>query len=266
MKLSTSTSRVTGAGNGMGRQLVIGLIKKGAKVAALDIDASALSETKRLAGANEDNFKAFVVDITDADKVATLPKLIAEEFSPIDLLINNAGIIQPFVRINQLDKEAAEKVMQINFFGPFHLIKAFLPSLLEKKSAHIVNTSSMGAYTPVPGQSLYGASKAALAALTAGLRSELIDTNINVTTVYPGAIATNIAVNSGINLSNLSTPNKKIKMTSPEKAAALILEAIEKNKAQLFIGSDAKTMNFLARLNPLFAARLIQKQMKGLLK
>ena len=143
MKLSTSTALVTGAGNGMGRQLVIGLIKKGAKVAALDIDASALSETKRLAGASEDNFKAFVVDITDADKVGTLPKTIAEEFSPIDLLINNAGIIQPFVRINQLEKEAAEKVMQINFFGPFNLIKAFLPSLLEKKSAHIVNTSSI---------------------------------------------------------------------------------------------------------------------------
>ena len=106
----------------------------------------------------------------------------------------------------------------------------------------------------------------ALAALTAGLRSELIDTNITVTTVYPGAIATNIALNSGINLSDLSTPNKKIKMTSPEKAAALILKAIEKNTAHLFIGRDAKTMNFLTRLNPLFAARIIQKQMKGLLK
>ena len=110
MKLSTSTALVTGAGNGMGRQLVIGLIKKGAKVAALDIDASALSETKRLAGASEDNFKAFVVDITDADKVGTLPKTIAEEFSPIDLLINNAGIIQPFVRIPNQSENTSNSI------------------------------------------------------------------------------------------------------------------------------------------------------------
>ncbi len=93
--------------------------------------------------------------------------------------------------------------MEINFFGPLNLIKAFLPSFLEKESAHVVNISSMGAYTPVPGQSLYGASKAALAALTAGLRSELASTKVVVTTVYPGAIATNIAANSGIDLSNL---------------------------------------------------------------
>jgi len=266
MKLSTCTALVTGAGNGMGRQLVISLIKRGAKVAALDIDESALVETARLSGGNSSNLKSLVIDLTDETKVAMLPDQIAKEFSAIDLLINNAGIIQPFVRINQLEKKVANRVMQINFFGPLNLIKAFLPSFLEKESAHIVNISSMGAYTPVPGQSLYGASKAALAALTAGLRSELAQTKVVVTTVYPGAIATNIAANSGIDLSNLNAPSNKIKMTSPEMAAAAILRAIERNKAQVFIGRDAKTMNFLARLNPLFAANLIEKQMKGLLK
>jgi len=266
MKLSTCTALVTGAGNGMGRQLVISLIKRGAKVAALDIDESALVETARLSGGNSSNLKSLVIDLTDETKVAMLPDQIAKDFSAIDLLINNAGIIQPFVRINQLEKKVANRVMQINFFGPLNLIKAFLPSFLEKESAHIVNISSMGAYTPVPGQSLYGASKAALAALTAGLRSELAQTKVVVTTVYPGAIATNIAANSGIDLSNLNTPSNKIKMTSPEMAAAAILRAIERNKAQVFIGRDAKTMNFLARLNPLFAANLIEKQMKGLLK
>ncbi len=266
MKLSTSIALVTGAGNGMGRQLVISLIKKGAKVVALDIDEAALVETQRLSGGNSNNYKSLVVDITDVTRVATLPEQIAKEFASIDLLINNAGVIQPFVRINELDKDVATRVMEINFFGPLNLIKAFLPSFLEKESAHVVNISSMGAYTPVPGQSLYGASKAALAALTAGLRSELASTKVVVTTVYPGAIATNIAANSRIDLSNLKVPSKKIKMTSPQVAAAVILQGIERNKAQVFIGRDAKTMNFLARINPLFAANLIEKQMKGLLK
>ena len=167
-------------------------------------------------------------------------------------MINNAGIIQSFVKINQLYQKAIDKVMAVNFTAPLALIKAFLPSLIAKNSGHIVNTSSMGAYAPVPGQSLYGASKAALAALTAGLWSELLDTKVGVTTVFPGAIQTNIA--------------KKIKMTQASVAAKLILDAVEKNKARVFIGRDAKLMNFLTRVNPLFAAKLIQKQMRDLLK
>jgi short-subunit dehydrogenase len=124
----------------------------------------------------------------------------------------------------------------------------------------------MGAYTPVPGQSLYGASKAALSALTAGLFSELVDTNVKVTTIFPGAIATNIAKNSGINLTGMDASSSKIKMTTPQKAAQIILAGIEKDKPRVFIGQDAKLMNFLTRVNPLFAAKLIQKQMKDLLK
>jgi len=123
----------------------------------------------------------------------------------------------------------------------------------------------MGAYAPVPGQSLYGASKAALAALTAGLWSELLDTKVGVTTVFPGAIQTNIAKNSGVKIA-VSADASKIKMTQASVAAKLILDAVEKNKARVFIGRDAKLMNFLTRVNPLFAAKLIQKQMRDLLK
>jgi short-subunit dehydrogenase len=123
----------------------------------------------------------------------------------------------------------------------------------------------MGSYAPVPGQSLYGASKAALSALTAGLWSELQDTKVGVTIVFPGAIETNIAKNSGVKI-EVSANASKIKMTKASVAAKLILDAVEKNKARVFIGQDAKLMNFLTRLNPLFAAKLIQKQMKDLLK
>jgi len=113
---------------------------------------------------------------------------------------------------------------------------------------------------------LYGASKAALSALTASLFSELVDTNVKVTTIFPGAIATNIAKNSGINLTGMDASSSKIKMTTPQKAAQIILAGIEKDKPRVFIGQDAKLMNFLTRVNPLFAAKLIQKQMKDLLK
>ncbi len=265
MKIKGSTILITGAGDGMGRALAIECIRRGAKVAALDINQAALDQTKKLAAGNESNFKSYLVDITDSNKVATLAEIIANEFSKVNILINNAGVIQPFVKINELSKADAQRVMEINFFAPFNLIKAFLPSFLKQEEAHIVNTSSMGAYAPVPGQSLYGASKAALSALTAGLHSELIGSNVFVTTVFPGAIATNIAANSGIDMKGMDASSSKIKMTSAFDAAAIIIAGIEKNKPRVFIGKDAKLMNLLSRVNPIFAAKLIQKQMKDLL-
>ncbi|MGI9195577.1 MAG: SDR family NAD(P)-dependent oxidoreductase, partial [Candidatus Nanopelagicus sp.] len=127
-------------------------------------------------------------------------------------------------------------------------------------------TSSMGAYTPVPGQSLYGASKAALAQLSAGLSSELVNTKVKVLLVYPGAVSTDIAKNSGIKMPKMDIDSSKIKMSSAHKASAIIVAVIEKQKKRIYIGQDAKIMNFLSRVNPNWAAYLINKQMKDLLK
>jgi short-subunit dehydrogenase len=97
-----------------------------------------------------------------------------------------------------LPYDAIERVLNVNLYGVIYMTKAFLPHLLTRPEAHIVNVSSMGGFFPVPGQSLYGASKAAVKLLTEGLYSELIDTNVRVTAVFPGAIATNISQNSGL--------------------------------------------------------------------
>jgi len=145
------------------------------------------------------------------------------------------------------------------------LTKAFLPGLISRPEAHILNVSSMGAYAPVPGQSIYGASKAAIKLFTEGLRSELLSTKVGVTIVFPGAIATNIAANSGMNVTAFSSEST-FPTTAADVAAKLMVDAIESNKPRLVIGKDAKTMDFLSRLNPLYAAKLIYKQMASLLK
>jgi short-subunit dehydrogenase len=118
----------------------------------------------------------------------------------------------------------------------------------------------------VPGQSVYGASKAAIKLLTEGLHSELMDTQVGVTIVFPGAIATNIAANSGMIMDAGSADSSKFKTTPAPLAAKLMVDAIENNTARLCIGSDAKLMDKLSRLNPVFAAKLIYNQMKSLLK
>jgi NAD(P)-dependent dehydrogenase (short-subunit alcohol dehydrogenase family) len=263
MKVNGKVVVVTGAGSGMGRQLTIELVAKGAKVAAVDFRAETLEETKQLAGGT---VETFVLDVTDAAGVAALPGLVEAKLGAADALINNAGIIQPFVMIKDLTLEQAAKVMNVNFTGPLMMVKAFLPGLLARPEAHILNVSSMGAYAPVPGQSVYGASKAAIKLFTEGLRSELMDTKVGVTVVFPGAINTNISVNSGMALpANSDAAASQFKMTEAPVAAAAMINAIENNKPRITIGSDATMMDRLSRLNPVMAANIIYKQMKSLL-
>lgn len=266
MKVNGKVVVVTGAGSGMGRELTLELVRRGASVAAVDMRKETLEETKSLATALGGNVETFVVDITDAVKVAKLPADIAKKLGAVDALINNAGIIQPFVKINELSLESAAKVMNVNFNGPLMMVKAFLPGLLGRSEAHILNVSSMGAYAPVPGQSVYGASKAAIKLFTEGLRSELLDTKVGVTVVFPGAIATNIAQNSGMAIpANASEAESQFKQTAAPVAAKAMVDAIENNKPRITIGSDATMMDRLSRLNPVMAANIIYKQMKSLL-
>jgi NAD(P)-dependent dehydrogenase (short-subunit alcohol dehydrogenase family) len=264
MKVNGKVIVVTGAGNGMGREITLELVRRGAKVAAVDMRAESLEETKMLSGGS---VETFVVDITDAAKVAALATEVQTKFGQVDGLMNNAGIIQPFVKINDLTIEQADKVMNVNFKGPFMMTKAFLPLLLKRPEAHILNVSSMGSYAPVPGQSVYGASKAAIKLFTEGLRSELLDTNIGVTVVFPGAIATNIAANSGLANMNIDTTSVKTPKTTPAPIAAkAMVDAMEKNKPRICIGNDAKMLDYISRINPVYAAKMIYKQMQGLLK
>lgn len=267
MKIKDKLVVVTGAGSGMGRELTLELVRRGAAVAALDMRKETLVETKKLADALNGRVEIFDVDVTDAKKVAALPNQIEKSMGKVDVLINNAGIIQPFVKINELSLESAHKVMDVNFTGPLMLVKAFLPGLLSRPEAHILNVSSMGAYAPVPGQSVYGASKAAIKLFTEGLRSELLDTNVGVTVVFPGAIATNIAQNSGMAMPADAAANEsKFKTTAAPVAAKAMVDAIENNRPRITIGSDATMMDRLSRLNPVMAANLIYKQMASLLK
>lgn len=258
MKLYGKTVLVTGAGSGMGRELALELVRRGAHVVAVDMHQESVNETALLGGSA---ITPITLDVTDRAAVSALPSKVGT----IDCLINNAGIIQPFIPINELSMEQAEKVMNVNFYGPFSLVKAFLPGLLLRPEAHILNVSSMGAYAPVPGQSIYGASKAALKLMTEGLRSELMGTKVGVTIVFPGAVSTNITINSGIEMPHVSADAAAFKQTAAPVAAKMMIDAIEKNKPRLTVGKDATMMDRISRINPVYAANLIYKQMKSLL-
>ncbi len=264
MKIQNKVIVVTGGGNGIGRELVLQMLARGAQIAAVDIHASALQETVKLAGEKAANLATYTLDITNREKVEELPAQVIARYGVVDGLINNAGIIQPFVKLHALDYEPIERVMHVNFYGALYMTKAFLSYLLQRPEAHIVNISSMGGFLPVPGQTVYGASKAALKLLTEGLHAELLHTNVRVTVVFPGAIGTEIAKNSG--LGELAVEGKqRIRVLPPSKAAQIILDGMEQNRYRILVGQDAKFMDLLYRLSPERAVRFIYKQMKSLL-
>ncbi len=267
MKVQNKVIVVTGGGNGIGREIVLNLLSRGASVAAVDINEPALQETLEFAGDRKDRLATFVLNITDQEGVEALPAKVVSRFGAVDGLINNAGIIQPFVRLNDLQYEAIQRVLDVNLYGTLYMVKAFLPHLLQRPIAHIVNVSSMGGFLPVPGQTVYGASKAAVKLLTEGLYAELLNTNVKVTLVYPGAIGTNIAANSGVAI-DISPEDQKASMTrtlAADKAAEIIVDAVEQDRYSVLVGSDARFMDFIYRLNPKGAAEFIYKQMKSLL-
>lgn len=254
---------VTGAGNGIGREVALNLLSRGGKVAGLDIKSEWLAETTALAGPHHASFVGYNVDITDRKKVLALPQQVEKDVGSADSIVNVAGIIQPFVRVNDVGFDAIDKVIDVNLHGPINLIKAFLPGLLTKSEANITNVSSMGSYAPVPGQTVYGASKAALNLLSEGLRSELTGTTVHVTVVYPGAIGTNIAANSGLDMSGAGESARKV--VAPADAGRMLVDAIAHNKKRILIGPDATFLWRVNRLSPDMAAGLIYKGMKDLL-
>lgn len=257
---------VTGGGNGMGREVVLGLLARGARVAAVDLSEQGLAETVELAKAPEGHLSSHVLNVADREAVLKLPGAVAEAHGQVDGVVNVAGIIQKFVKIADLSFEEIERVMDVNFWGVVNVTKAFLPVLLERPEASVVNVSSMGGFLPVPGQATYGASKAAVKLFTEALYAETRGTSVAVTVVFPGGVGTNITANSGVDIPNMGDVDAQArKVVSPADAGRQIIEGLERGAFRVLIGSDAKMMDKLSRLMPRRATELIAKQMKSLL-
>lgn len=268
MEIKNKVFVVTGGGNGLGRELVLGILRRGGKAVAVDINQCALGETKRKADNMSKRLLTIVADITDSRAVNALPEKIMKHFDAIDGVINNAGIIQPFLTVIDTSDEIMERVFRINFFGTWNIIKTFLPYLIKRPVANIVNVSSMGGFLPVPGQSIYGASKAAVKMLSEGLASEMKSTSVTVTTVFPGALETGIKHNSGIDdkIKMEDSNGKHGNATNPQIAANKLLDAIEQEITRVYIGKDASIMNLLYRINPHMATNIAHKQINNHLK
>ena len=183
---------------------------------------------------------------------------VLNSFGQIDILINNAGISMRAL-FEDVELDALRKVMDVNFWGSVYCTKFALSSILASKGT-IVSISSVAGFRGLPGRSGYSASKFALNGWMESLRTELLDTGVNVLWVSPGFTESNIrkaALDSTGKATGETTMDEKSMMTSTE-CAHHIIKAIEKRKRTIILGFQGKETVILNKFLPSLADRLVR--------
>jgi NAD(P)-dependent dehydrogenase (short-subunit alcohol dehydrogenase family) len=253
---------ITGGSRGLGLLLARRLRREGARLALLARNrVELLRATEQLGGSS--HVLPIVCDVSDRGQVEHAIEMVAQHFGRIDVLINNAGIIQvgPLEHMTHADFEQA---MNVHFWGALHCTDAVLPHMRRRRGGRVVNIASIGGLIAVPHLAPYAASKFALVGYSDAVRAELAKDGIRVTTVCPGLMRTGSAVHAMFKgkreaefawFATLSSA-PLLAIRGP-KAARKILDAARRGVPRLTITPQARVLALLDRLLPNTVARLV---------
>jgi 3-oxoacyl-[acyl-carrier protein] reductase len=180
---------VTGAARGIGRAIVLELLKQGRIVAGLDINAEQLDELEKIVKEAGFSCETRCVDITDTAKFTEILESLASEYNGIGILVNNAGITRDNLLIRMSDEEF-DKVIEVNLRAAFVATRVAGKSMMRNKFGRIISLSSVSGVMGNPGQGNYAASKAGLIGLTKTVARELARKNVTANCIAPGFIIT----------------------------------------------------------------------------
>ena len=186
------TAVITGAGSGLGRSLALRLVSAGARLALSDIDENGLRETRQLTGAGDQEISLHQVDVADRQRMQEFAGEVVSRHGNVDILINNAGISLTPMTFDEITEEQYRKVLDVNMWGVYNGTRAFLPYLLERPEANIVNISSLAGLVGLYGYTAYSMSKSAIRGLSEALQGELAGTSVSLLIVHPGGVKTNL--------------------------------------------------------------------------
>ena len=248
---------ITGGSEGIGKALVDSLIRSGAKVATCGRNQDKLYDLQLQHSGKP--LHSIVADVSNYNDCKNFIDTTIQVFGGIDILINNAGISMRAL-LKETDVEVIKKVMDINFNGTLYCTKLALDSVIERKGT-IVGVSSIAGYRGLPGRSGYSASKYAMTGFLEALRTELMDSGVNVMWVCPGFTTSNIR-NAALNKKGASqgeSPMDEGKMMSAETCAVHILKAIKKRKRTLVLTFTGKRTVFLNKFFPSLADKFVKR-------
>ncbi len=251
---------ITGAASGIGRALAVRFSRENiAGIAISDVNEEGLNETAKLINNPNIKLTTHIVDVASEDEMRKFAEDVAAQHSRITHIINNAGVALGG-SVEEVSLEDIHWLIDINFWGVVHGTKFFLPFLRKEKSAHIVNFSSLFGIIAPPGNAAYCASKFAVRGFSEALRHELEDTNITVSVIHPGGVATNIVntarIGKYVELSEeeiakrREKENKNLSRTSPEEAAETIVRGIKSKNPRILVGFDSRLLSWINRIFP----------------
>lgn len=262
---------VTGAAGGVGRATALEFARKDSTVIATDNNNEGLDETRSMLEGINGKCWIMPAELTSSDSVKALTDKVIDKHGGVDVLANVAGacMMADFVDSPQ---DMWKYVVEVNLFGPFHTIYHLLPSMISKKSGHIINVASAAGLFPLSCLSAYTASKYGTVGFSEVLADELSEHGINVTTVCPGPINTPMAENIYVYGEGLDQMEKMKNggfmmklITQPEFYANLIIESVEKGESGIVSPSGVRTIHTASRFFP-GVKRLMVKSIRYPLK
>jgi NAD(P)-dependent dehydrogenase (short-subunit alcohol dehydrogenase family) len=243
MQVSGRVAVVTGGARGIGRAIAARLVAAGARVAIADLDEVAAVTTAEELGA-----RGYGVDVRDGAGVAALARAVGADLGPIDVWVNNAGVM---VLGAFLDADPASDRLQldVNVLGAVNGMRAALPSMVARRTGHIVNVASTAGRVGVAHAAMYCASKHAVVGLTEAVRAEHLGSGVGFTMVLPGLVDTDLL--DGV--PRLSWPPT----ATPDDVAVAVVRAISRGEVEVYVPRGARLAKILPALLPRFVNEAI---------
>ncbi len=242
---------ITGAGRGIGRATAQALIAQGARIAIGDIEASLAEQT---AGELGGGTVGLALDVTDRASFERFLQETESRLGPLDVLINNAGImpIGPFIEESD---STAKALVDINLHGVIFGSKLALERFLPRRAGHLVNIASAAGKSGFPGGATYCATKHAVVGLSESVRAEVRDTDIGVSVVMP--VVVNTQLGSGL------AETRSFKAVEPEDVAEAIVDALQYDRYEVYVPKSTKALFRMKALMPVRAMEVVGRALKG---
>ncbi len=253
MKLESARVILTGAGGGIGSEVAIRLAAQGARLALLDRSEAALQQIRERIGSSGPEPLLFPVDLLDAQARVVVVEEAMQRLGGIDMLINNAGLLS-FRPFSDEDPEMINRIVQLNTLVPMQLTRQVVQYMLDQGKGRIINVGSTFGSIAFAWFAAYSTSKFGLRGFSEALRRELEDTGVGVTYVAPRAVKTKLNSSAIYRMAE----SIKMNMDEPEWVADRIVEAIRKDRKDVYLGFPE---SLFVRINALLP-RLVDGAMK----
>ena len=236
--IAGSTALVTGGARGIGRATAAALIAEGVRVVLTDVDEGLLQRTAaELSSDHADPVTSVVLDVTDGEAF----RRVVAACGPIDILINNAGIM-PLGRFLDQDPHLDDRQIDINLRGVLHGMRAVLPDMVARRRGHVVNLASTAGKIGLPDGAVYCATKHAVVGLTEAVRLEHADTGVRFTTVMPALVRTELTAGT--------RPMRYPPMAEVDDVAAAIIDALLHDRLEVYVPRFARLAAILPAILP----------------